>query len=465
MYQIAGKFVGSSKRRTLTLTLFLLCIILILAGGSALASDKSGQPTNTEGATPYTDIASAGPLEHVFLGDELSAQIAYTGDISYQVYPPSTIPGDYGTFIATGGTLYAPDFSSHGGTATASLGSYTIFTPVSQSGVTGTGSGADPYTVVTVVDVGATSLRLTQTDAYVIGAEAYRTSVTVSNMGTASQSLVFYRAMDCYLGGSDFGYGFYDAATGAIACSVNENNAPPDRIEQLLPLTAGSSYYEAFYDDVWEYIATQAAFPNTCECDSEIDNGAGLSWSLTIPAGGQTTISHLTTFSPVGNVPLITSKTADTPTSPTGSTNGYTITINNSNPTDVTVDEIFDILPAGFSYNSGTSTGETTSDPAVSGQTLTWMGPFGVPAGGSIMLHFEVTVSSTAGTYFNNAGGSSTGYTVASTGMTAPINVGGPTDVSLSDMSGGTAVNYNVLALGILLFAGIVAGFALMRRR
>jgi len=457
--------VSLGRHRFLSISV-LLVVVLALASGSVLAGDKSGQSSSGPSVTPYVDVSSAGPLEHIFLGNELSAQIAYTGDSFYEVFPPSTIPGDYGTFIATGGTLYAPDFIGHGGTATASLGSYTPFTPISQSGITGTGTAGDPYMVVTVAEAGSTNLILTQTDRYVVGDEAYRTDVVIDNMGSAQQSLVFYRAMDCYLGSSDFGYGYYDAATGAIACSVNANNNPAGRIEQLIPITAGSNYYEDFYSNIWSYIGTQAAFPDTCVCNTYLDNGAGLSWSLDIPAGGQTTISHITTFSPVGNVPLITSKTADSPTSSAGGTNGYTITILNSNIVDVTLDDIYDILPAGFSYVPGSTTGVTTSDPGIAGQTLTWTGPFNVPASGSVMLHFDVVVSSTPGTYYNEAGGSSANFTVVATGQTAPITVDEPTDVSLSDFGGVGANNIGLYALlGLLLLGGFVSGSAWIRRR
>ena len=74
--------------------------------------------TDAPTVVPFVDIASAGPLTHVYIGNELSSQVAHTGDASLEFYPPATIPGDSGTFIAMGGTLYAPDFIAHGGTAT-----------------------------------------------------------------------------------------------------------------------------------------------------------------------------------------------------------------------------------------------------------------------------------------------------------------------------------------------------------
>ena len=230
-------------------------------------------------------------------------------------------------------------------------------------------------------------------------------------------------------------------------------------------MTPGSNYYEEFYTTVWSYISTQAPFPDTCICSTFRDNGAGLSWSFTIPAGGQTTVSHIPTFSPVGSVPLITSKTADSPTTTAGGLNGYTITITNSNIVDVTLDDIYDLLPAGFSYVPGSTTGVTTAEPGIAAQTLTWTGPFVVPAGRSVSLHFDVTVSTTPGTYFNDAGGNAANFTVVSTGQTAPITVEVPTGVSVSEFGGSSTNNGWYVFLGLLLLAGLAAGSVWRVRR
>jgi uncharacterized repeat protein (TIGR01451 family) len=377
-------------------------------------------------ATPFKDIASTGPLEHVYLGDELSCQIDHTADTLLQFFPPQVIPGDCGTFVALGGNLYAPDFNSHGNTATIFLGTYTPFTPVSQTNVTGTGTAADPFRVVTVADVGLTGLRIQQTDSYIIGDEAYRTDVTISNSGVAAQSGLLYRAGDCFLGGTDFGFGFTEVfgIRNAVGCSMNANNTPPGRIEEWVPLTGGNTFYQAHYSEVWTAIGAKTAFPDTCECAQFQDNGAGISWSFDVPAGGSLTFLHITTFSPTGKEPLTTSKTPDSATSTVGTQNGYTITIANPNPDAVTLNAITDTLPVGFTYVPGSTSGVTTGDPAVTGQTLRWNGPFTVPANGNVTLHFNVIVSTTPGDYFNEASGEAAGgYTVIATGPTAKITV------------------------------------------
>jgi hypothetical protein len=251
-------------------------------------------------AVPYKEIASAGPLTSVVLGNELSCQVAYRGDTRFELFPSGARPGDCGTFVALAGTLYAPSLSAHDSSAASGIGASTAFTPVSQSDVTGAGTAASPYRVTTIADAGASGLRITEVDSYIIGQESYRTDVTIQNGGGAAAAGVLYRAGDCYLQESDTGYGFFDPTHGAVGCSVNANNTPAARIEQWYPLTAGNQYMEASFSEIWGQIGTQTPFPNTTRSAESIDNGAGISWSFSVAPGAAATYSHYTTFSPTG---------------------------------------------------------------------------------------------------------------------------------------------------------------------
>jgi hypothetical protein len=300
---MTSRFNSQWSRR---LALLLVAVALLVLSNAAFADTgsevKEASPAGGE-TTPFTTISSSGPLEQIYVGIDASYQISYTLS-GGQVYPPEGIPGDFGTLVAVGDTLYAPDFDNHSdGTATGNLGTYTVFTPVSQSAVMGSGTEADPYRVVTVVDVGTTGLRLTHTDSYVTGTEWIRSEIVVTNTGNDTRTLQIYRAMDCFLGGSDSGYGVVNPATGAVGCSENANNEPPALIEQFTPLTPGSTYYHARYSQVWAQIATREPLPNTCRCDEAIDNGIAISWSLTLAGGGAATVAHYTTFSPTGKEP------------------------------------------------------------------------------------------------------------------------------------------------------------------
>jgi uncharacterized repeat protein (TIGR01451 family) len=392
-------------------------------------------------ATPAADISSDGPLTHVWVGNDLSCQAQHIFDgTTHEFFPSDVTPGDYGTFIAMGGVLYAPDFVGHDNTAADNTFPNIAFTPVSQTGVSGSGTTGDPFTVVTIVNVTGTALQIQQTDTYAVGDEFFTTKIMLINNGTDTASGVLYRAFDAFLGGSDTGFGFKQVVSAGdnrteVGCSVNPNNSPADKIEALIPLTGGNNYFQGEFDLVWSAIGSKMPLQDTAATADNLDNGAGISWNFSIPAGSSKIVAHTTVISsPAGLQPLLTSKTADSPTSLVGTQNGYTITITNANAFPVTVSSITDTLPNGFTYVVGSSTSATTSDPATAGQNLTWSGSFSVPGRASISLHFAVTVSTIPGEYLNEAGGTAAqGFNVISTGPTAKITVtGGPAGTNLT---------------------------------
>lgn len=274
------------------------------------------------GAVPFKDEgAPGGPLTKVAIGNELSCQVQHTGDTSLELFPSSATPGDCGTFLAVGGTLFTPDFSNHDNTATSSLGTRTPFAAVSQTAVSGSGSGSDPFRVTTIANAGATGLQLTEIDSYTAGQESYRTDVTVRNTGGSSQNVILYRAGDCFLQNTDTGFGFTDASTKAVGCAANANNTPAGRIEEWVPIGGGNNFTEDTFSTVWSQIGAQTAFPDTCaHCADNVDNGAGISWSFSVAAGAQVTKSHYTTFSPTGQAGAPPTTTTTTPpvTGPAG---------------------------------------------------------------------------------------------------------------------------------------------------
>ena len=242
-------------------------------------------------------ISSAGPLNNIYINDHLACQATRPEDASPEFFD-DTGTGACGTFLATGGTVYGPKVPPGGPP------SLTLDTPVSQSGVSGTGTSGAPFQVVTVVGIGSTGLRITEADSYVAGNEFYRTDIKVTNTTGSSIDASLYHAGDCFLQSSDFGFGFFDAPSGGIFCSLSADNSPRARIEGFSPLTGGSHYLEAAYYTVWDAIKTTGPqFPDTCECSINEDNGAGLSWPLSVPANGTLDFSLLTTFSPTGQLP------------------------------------------------------------------------------------------------------------------------------------------------------------------
>jgi uncharacterized repeat protein (TIGR01451 family) len=166
-------------------------------------------------------------------------------------------------------------------------------------------------------------------------------------------------------------------------------------------------------------------------CESAVTPGATNHMKLAIADASDFSLDSAV-FLQAGSLttgePLTTAKAADSPTSPAGGSNGYTIEIANPNAFDATLTSITDTLPAGFTYVTGSSTGVTTADPAIEGQLLTWSGSFTVPEGGSVSLHFGVTVSTEPGEYLNEAGGTADDLSVQGTGPTAPVTVTGDGD-------------------------------------
>ena len=251
-------------------------------------------------AVPAKDIVSPGPLTRVTVGNELGCQVSHAGDSRFELFPSAVSPGDCGTFLLVGDTIYSPDFANHDSSVARGSLTSTPFGPVSQTNVTGSGTSGNPYRVVTVVAAGNTGVQVAETDTYITGQESYRTDVTITNGGAAPLTGILWRAGDCYLQESDTGFGFVDPAHGAAGCARNANNAPPGRIEQWYPITGGANFQEDGYGVIWSRINSKQPFTNTCDCATNRDNGAGISWNVSLPPGGQATYSHYTTFSPRG---------------------------------------------------------------------------------------------------------------------------------------------------------------------
>ncbi|WP_370327489.1 cell wall-binding repeat-containing protein [Euzebya sp.] len=389
------------------------CTALVIVA-VVLAALLTPRPAGAQGTA--TIEVPTGALTEIEISDVLNCAVRHIADDQGEFYGDTACA----TLIATAGTLFGPADIPAGSAA----GPRTTFTPVSQSAVSGSGTQGDPHRITTTVDLPGTTLRITQVDSYVAGEESYRTDVTVENVGDLGADGILYRAGDCYLQDSDDGYG-RQGPGGAIACVAvdADGTGPGDRVEQWLPLTPGSHSYEAGYSEVWARIGAQQPFDDTCRCDEQIDNGAGLSWSFSLAPSAAATYSHLTTFSPEGRIPLSTAKTAEaTPVGP-GAPDRYTITVHNPNDEAVTVTEVRDTLPEGFTYTAGTTTGATTTDPQVTGRTLTWDGPLTAPAGGTVTLTFGVTASAVPGTYHNEATALAVDHTVSPTGPTAPVQV------------------------------------------
>ncbi len=235
--------------------------------GRVRITKPSGPPTTRPVPFQPPPVPPSVPLAHIWIGNDLSfqAQSSLDPEGVYQVFPNDIFPADGGTFLWVpdgGGTLYAPDFANHANTATDNTFPNTPWTTF-----TGVTDLADPPHTVTT-SVGG----VTQTDTWIPGTDYWTTDISCPGGG------VLFRAFDAFLFGDDTSYGFVDGD--AIGVSENLGNSPPGKVAQLIPVTAGSSYYEDQFDLVWAAIHTGAPFPNTCEA-TLIDSGLGLSFGGT----------------------------------------------------------------------------------------------------------------------------------------------------------------------------------------
>jgi uncharacterized repeat protein (TIGR01451 family) len=109
----------------------------------------------------------------------------------------------------------------------------------------------------------------------------------------------------------------------------------------------------------------------------------------------------------------------------------YTVTFQNISTSTAFANQIEDLLPAGFAYVPGSSSGLTSSDPVIAGQTLIWGDNWLSAPGSSTTLVFQAQTPITPGTYYNNITARGTNFADDATGNTAMVIVG-------SDMSAST---------------------------
>jgi uncharacterized repeat protein (TIGR01451 family) len=88
-----------------------------------------------------------------------------------------------------------------------------------------------------------------------------------------------------------------------------------------------------------------------------------------------------------------------------GDTVTYTLVVTNSGNQTIHNLDITDALPGGFSYISGTTTGDTSADPSVAGSNLTWEDVTDLAGGTSFTIHYQVKIADDVvnGTYVNFA--------------------------------------------------------------
>lgn len=107
----------------------------------------------------------------------------------------------------------------------------------------------------------------------------------------------------------------------------------------------------------------------------------------------------------------------------------YTITVFNTGPDTRELTTVYDQLPSQFSYVGGSTSGITTNNPQITGPELKWEGlAFDVASGGNATLSFQAVATRPEGTYCNETWVDPGGASKSTSGLTAGVVVGSPSD-------------------------------------
>ena len=306
---------GAHGQRWGALVAAVIAVVAVVALWSAGAARAADQEI----------ITSAGPMSDIYINNDLGCQVSMLNDSATSAFFGQTDPGGCGTFlqvnavdpgVASGDALLlGPDVSE----GFAGGGSQVVpdFTPLTQA-FAGSGTTASPYTVTTTVAACAAATgtmqpagscpsgdvelaELVETDTYVVGSDEYNTSVEIENTYDAAISGTLYHAGDCFLG-QDNGYGAVGAGN-APECTVTPDDSPPGRLMSFIPVSGPSGaafgYFEGAYPTFWQDITSAGGlYPNAADPTGDVDNGMGLSWQYSAPAGGSTTIGFSTLINP-----------------------------------------------------------------------------------------------------------------------------------------------------------------------
>jgi len=122
---------------------------------------------------------------------------------------------------------------------------------------------------------------MTETDTWTTGGSSVESTYDINGNAGDTRTVRLYRAADCYVGGSDIGYGSYDAPTQTVGC-VRDKGDNTRTALTLSPETPGSTVVEGVFSSVWNNVSSGGPLSNTCTCGDNIDNGFAASWEATL---------------------------------------------------------------------------------------------------------------------------------------------------------------------------------------
>ncbi len=274
----------------------LIAAVCLLVASAAYAEKTRRVPRHASPLGAPTTVTISGTPLTVVIGDDTSTQV-YNSNVpgTGQFYPPDCVAGetaDNGVFVSLGGLVYGPDFDNH--PCGSASNSYTPWTAVSMTPVTGTGTAGDPYTVVIVVDAATTGLRLTETITYVDGAPLFDAALAFSNTSDATLTWDTFHGADLYLADNDSGFGTIQG-TSAGGRAADTSCAQLQYTIILLTPTPADRWAAEFYGTIWDEISA-ANLSNVIDSVCE-DNGAAVQWTgRTLEPGAGLTIGTGVSF-------------------------------------------------------------------------------------------------------------------------------------------------------------------------
>ncbi|NTU77785.1 MAG: hypothetical protein HGA45_00035 [Chloroflexales bacterium] len=344
----------SRHARTMTSISALIFALLLCLGSPAaltMAQEKGGELQATPAAA---STITGSPLSISVLSD-LSMIVKYNGATQFFADTAG------GTFVQVDNTVYGSDPPASGNFAPLP------YTAVSNSAVSGDGTQANPFKIVTVAQAGNTGVRVTQTTSYVNGESSYLVDVSLANTGSASHAIRIYHGADLYLNFpgniSDLGYGIYDESTGAVGALSEDHRS----VQVFIPVTHADAFQEAIYSTFWATMggangSSGPGYNNTIN-ETFHDIAAGLQYNRTLAAGATTSVSCIGAFglaSDLGITP--TPPTTDNTDRPPSKANVSVVL--RPEPTAVaTTDSIIAVTVAVANHASGRSNTTTVTLP------------------------------------------------------------------------------------------------------
>ena len=284
------------------MTHIALALFVSLTANGLMAKGTERANANPNAPLAALTTISGTPLR-VNVGDDMSFQVFNTtissGTVG-QIFPSSAADlADMGWFVRLGTALYAPSFNEHSGTATSGLGATIGFGARTVSAISGAGTTASPFLVTTTGTL-ATGIAASQRVTYVNGENFFRKALTLNNSGAAAISARVFLGSDIFLAASDSGKPFRETVSGSPGGRTCPGVTP---IYTILHISQGTPASNGFsgtgFNSIWTQIGagTLNNAINPADC---IDNGAALQWDVSIPAGGSTIVSAVTSF---GDIP------------------------------------------------------------------------------------------------------------------------------------------------------------------